>query len=115
MNWIAVLNEVLPALISVAVTVLIAALTWLGSRLGVGALITQWRLNEVLTRALQWAANQIPGVSLKDPVSAEQGQQLVELAEGYVKQNAPALAAKVSDTLTQKLEARIDLKKDAAL
>lgn len=115
MNWLALLNDILPDLIGVAVTVILAVATWLLSRIGLGDLVRQWKLNEVLAKALQWAVNQIPGVSLQDPMSPADATKVIELAEHYVQQNAPKTAAANADTLTQKLEARVIVEKDKSL
>lgn len=115
MDWLEVLNTAMPTIISLLAIGLTAVGGWALSRLGLGTLVTQARLNELITKALQWAANRIPGVTLNQPVTATEALQLTALASDYIKQNAPATAAKFADTLDQKIEARIVLAKDEAL
>lgn len=115
MNWLELLNQALPAIISVLAIGLTGLIAWGASRIGLGDVVTQWRLNELIEKALRWAANRIPGVSLEDPVSATDAIALKALAEDYIKQNAPATAAKFADTLEQKIEARIDVAKNESL
>ena len=112
-SWGAWLGIVLDHITEILLAVLMFALRKLP--LSVYEVITMLRVDQLLGRAVDYGMKTVKGAAEDKTLSLSIANKVVEEAMEYAVLNAPSLVSMISDTLRDKIVARLNIDGDARL